>query len=190
MRVLTREQLAAFLRQVHPRYRLMFRFLAATGLRASELVALRWVDLRLDGSEPVVKIRRALVRGKLGPPKSKHGIRDVPLDASLVSELRRHRSEAEWPGDEHLVFCSTTGTALNTTNLRVRVLDPVMEEIGAPWASLHTFRHTRASLMFETGLVLLMVMPLPSPPWLTVSNPTSGTAVLPVAVMGRTRPSE
>ena len=32
-----------------------------------------------------------------------------------------------------------------------RVLRPVAEEVGAPWAGFHTFRHTCASMLFERG---------------------------------------
>ena len=56
----------------------MFRLLAATGLRISEVFALQWRHLHLDGTAHV-KVRRAYVRGKLEPPKTRHGRRDVPL---------------------------------------------------------------------------------------------------------------
>jgi len=151
VRALTREQLRTVLAVVHPRHRLMFRLLAATGLRVSELIALQWRHLRLDGSEPCVRVRRALAKGRVEPPKSKHGKRDVPLSSALVSELRAWRRETEWPGDEDLVFPSLTGTALNPDNLRPRVLRPAAEEAGAPWAGFHTFRHTCASMLFERG---------------------------------------
>src|SRR5918997_678848 len=59
VRPFTREQLAAVLAHVHPRHRLMFRVLAATGLRVSELLALQWRHLKLDGERPCVRVRRA-----------------------------------------------------------------------------------------------------------------------------------
>jgi integrase len=40
-------------------HRLTFEFLVATGLRWSEFIAARWPDLRLDGSAPCVRVRRA-----------------------------------------------------------------------------------------------------------------------------------
>jgi integrase len=132
VRVLRAEQLEAFLAVVKPRYRLMFCFLAATGLRLSELLALQWRHLALDGSRPHVKIRRAYVRGRMHPPKTRHGRREIPLDVELVSALRRLRRQTEWPGDEHLVFPSRSGTPIQASNIRRRVLDPVAEEIGAP----------------------------------------------------------
>src|SRR5215210_7012708 len=60
VRVLAPEQLAAFLEHVHPSYRTFFHFLALTGLRWGEATILRWRDLRLDGSRPVVKVRRSI----------------------------------------------------------------------------------------------------------------------------------
>lgn len=151
VRALSREQLATFLAVVHPRHRLMFRLLAATGLRVSELVALQWRHLTLDGSRPCVRVRRALVRGRVQPPKSKYGRRDVPLDAALVRDLRTWSRETEWPGEEDFVFPSLAGTALAVENVRRRVLRPAAEEAGAAWAGFHTFRHTRASLLFARG---------------------------------------
>jgi integrase len=94
VRAFNRKQLAALLKMIHPDHRLMFRFLAATGLRWSELIALQWRHLRLGGSDPHVRVRRALVRGRVEPPKSRYGKRQVPLEPELVSALRKHRSEA------------------------------------------------------------------------------------------------
>jgi integrase len=125
--------------------------LASTGLRISEAVAVQWRHMALNGSRPHVKVRRALVRDRLHPPKSRHGKRDVPLDAALVFELRRLRQSTEWQGDDDLVFPSLKGTPVHIPNLRKRVLRPVLEEIGTPWAGFHTFRHTCASMLFERG---------------------------------------
>jgi integrase len=50
-----------------------------------------------------------------------------------------------------LVFPSRTGSPLNHSNMLARVLRPVAEEVGAPWAGFHTFRHTCASLLFHGG---------------------------------------
>lgn len=151
VRALSREQLAAFLEVVHPRHRLMFRFLAATGLRVSELIALQWRHLRLDGATPHVRVRRAIVKGRLEPPKSRYGRRDVPLPLVLADELRAWHRETEWPDDEHPVFPSMSGTPLNPENIRHRTLKPAAEEIGAGWLGYHGFRHTCASLLFDRG---------------------------------------
>ena len=62
VRVFDRDQLRQFLDLIHPRYRLLFRFLAETGMRASEALGVQWRHLSLDGSRPQVRVRRAWVR--------------------------------------------------------------------------------------------------------------------------------
>lgn len=62
VRALTREQLTAFLDLVHPHHRTLFRLLAATGMRWSEVSALRWQDLALDGARACEGSPRARAR--------------------------------------------------------------------------------------------------------------------------------
>src|SRR5256885_11864109 len=96
----------------------IFCVLAASGLRISEAIALQWRHVRLDGSTPHVKVRGAVVRGTLGPPKTRCSRRDVPLPAELVVELRRLRTDSSWPDDEQLVFPALNRAWLNVSNLR------------------------------------------------------------------------
>jgi integrase len=137
-RALTQEQLETLLEVVDARWRTLFALLAATGLRISEALALRWRDLRLDGDRPAVIVRRAYVDGTFGPPKSRHGRREVPLSFDQVRTLRARRSAAEWHEGEDLVFTSTAGTPMDARNLRRRTLSPAAGEAGASWAGSPT----------------------------------------------------
>jgi integrase len=157
VRPLTRDQLRMFLNVVHPRHRLLFELLASTGLRIGEAVGLQWKHLRLDGSTPHVQVRRSVTKGRVEPPKTRHGRRDVPLHPTLVSALRQRRMDAERPEPDALVFPSRADTFIHVENLRNRVLNPALEEVGAAWAVLHTFRHTCASILFERGANVVRV---------------------------------
>ena len=148
VRALSREQLETLLAILPESWRLFFTLLAATGLRVSEAIALRWGDLQLDGSRPHVKVRRASVRGRVGPPKSRHGRRDVPIDFELVRALREAREGAP---DDALVFTAGNGSPLIPANVRNRVLSPAAGEADLSWLGFHTFRHTCASLLFAEG---------------------------------------
>jgi integrase/antitoxin (DNA-binding transcriptional repressor) of toxin-antitoxin stability system len=156
-RSLTGEQLGAFLLVTDDRWRLLFELLAATGLRISEAIALRWRDLRLDGDRAAVRVRRARVKGHYGPPKSRHGNREVPLPFELVRALRERRSASEWHEDDDLVFPSGAGTPMLPENLHRRVLKPTAEEAGVPWAGFHSFRHTCASMLINDGRNIVQV---------------------------------
>jgi len=157
VKALTRAELAAFLAIVHPAWRVFFRLLAATGLRVSEALALDVKHLVLTGSRPHVKVRRALGPDGMDRPKSRHGVRDVPLPQPIVHELREHLAGLLDPAPaivrEHgrLAFPSTIGTPKDANNLRREVLKPAAEEADVAWAGFHAFRHGFASLHIERG---------------------------------------
>jgi integrase len=166
IKVFSREQLAAVLAMAPDRthdyklpfsYKLLFEVLAATGLRISEAIALQRLHLQLDGSQPEVCVRRAIVRGRIEPPKTKYGKREVRLPASLVDRLRAHLTALGGQDSTALVFANRNGNPLNPGNVRCRVLKPLVEEVNAPWAGFHTFRHTFASLHLSRGTNLLQL---------------------------------
>ena len=151
VKALTQQELSTLLALMPEAHRLFFRVLASTGLRVSEAIALDWRHLQLDGSTPHLKVRRALVKQTMGVPKSRHSKRDVPLDGDLVLALRDRRRDSEWPNDDDLVFPVGNGSPIMPGNLRRRVLKPIAQEAGVPWAGFHTFRHTCATLLFAQG---------------------------------------
>lgn len=87
-RFLTRDSLGRLLLEIPSEHRPLFVLLASTGLRHSEASALRWCDLDLETTPPRLRVRRALVKGVIGAPKSRHGARVVPLSEDLAAELR------------------------------------------------------------------------------------------------------
>jgi hypothetical protein len=89
VRAMTRDELETLLALFPERWRLFFALLAATGLRISEAVALQWRHLELDGPVPHVKLRRALVKGSMGPLKSRYARREVPLSHSACAGTAR-----------------------------------------------------------------------------------------------------
>ncbi len=152
VKAFSRDQLSTVLDAL-PKYGLLFRLLACTGLRISEALALEWRHLELYGDRPHVKVRRGIVRGTVGAPKSKYGKRVVPLPASLTEALRTASSD-DWFRRKHgyegedRVFNATTDSVR-------RYARGVLDSHGYPWAGLHTFRHTFASLHIAEGTNLV-----------------------------------
>ncbi len=149
VKALSESELSALLAATPDQWRLLFRFLAHTGLRISELVALRWGDLDLD--EGWVRIRRRDYRGSIDAPMSRFGRREIPLSAVMARDLAELRTLVGRSGDEDPVFQTRTGTAMRRENVFRRVLKPAAEEAGVPWAGFHTLRHTCATLLFRHG---------------------------------------
>jgi integrase len=139
-----------------------------TGLRASELRGLRWLDVDLNKGELHVN-QRADRRNKIGRPKSAAGQRTVPLPPTVVSELREWKLRCpKKDGKLGLVFpngqgnpefhANIVGRWLVPTMLAARVTRPVLDENGNPkrdeqgkpivepkYKGLHAFRHFFAS---------------------------------------------
>jgi integrase len=138
---------------VHAEHRPMFKLLAATGLRRSELLALEVRHLHLDGAQPHVRVRQRArwQKGKgqvLGPLKSRHARRELPIPLALADELRTHLADKE-PGE--LAFAGMAGRPYDPHHVHLRILAPACAEAGVSWAGFHTFRHTIASRMFASG---------------------------------------
>lgn len=130
-------------------WRLFIRFLAQTGVRIGEGIALRWGDI--DFGARRVKVRRRIYKGQVDIPKSRYGVRDIPISTTLAQELWRWRAASANTADEAPLFPSRTGTHLNGENLLGRFLKPAVIRAGVPWAGFHTLRHTCASMLFRAG---------------------------------------
>jgi integrase len=157
IKVFSREQLAGVLAMAPEPNKLLFEVLATCGLRISEAIALQRLHLQIDGSAPEVCVRRAMVKGRIEPPKTKYGRREVRLPAPLVYRLRAHLAALEDQDSTALVFTNRDGNPIEPGNLRRRALKPLAEEVDAPWAGFHTFRHTFASLHLSRGTNLLQL---------------------------------
>ena len=133
-----------------PQWRLLFELLAATGLRISEAIGLRWSDLVLDQPAAHLQVRRAIVKGAIVAPKSRHGARLIPLTPELAARLRAHRPPDAV--DDAFVFPGHDGAGSDQGSLRRRVLIPAAERAGLAGVGFHTLRHTCASMLTESGL--------------------------------------
>jgi integrase len=127
----------------------------ATGLRQSELLALKWEDVDLERG--VLRVRRTLTRtgGKvsLGEPKAKKSRRTVNLTAAAVESLQSHLShqleEMERIGSLYrpggLVFANERGGNINPSNLRNRSFTRLLKRAGLSTTTrFHDLRHTCA----------------------------------------------
>jgi integrase len=120
-----------------------------TGLRASELRGLRWVDVDLRRGEIHVR-QRADRFNAIGRPKSEAGERTVPMPPMLIGTLREWKPVCP-KGEFGLVFPSGAGAVESLSNILQRGLQPAMVAAGltrhghAKYSGLHCLRHFYAS---------------------------------------------
>jgi integrase/recombinase XerC len=141
---LTREEFAQLLAAAeHParrrpglveRDQLVLLTLVMTGLRRSELIALDWRDVTLDGPRPSLLVRR----GKGGRPRRQ------PLPVELARRLSRWRAEREASASDPM-FCGLGGARLQPTIL-AGIIHRRSSRAGVDkHITAHTLRHTAAT---------------------------------------------
>lgn len=128
--------------------------LIATGLRRSELMALRWSDFDQATETLTVsgKVVRVLGEGIRWIPETKTeaGHRTVALPKFAVTALQARR-EKPFLGQQSFIFASTAGSLRDPNNFAKQWRN-VREHLGAPDVSSHSFRKTIATLIDDEGL--------------------------------------
>ena len=89
------------------------------GLRPGEIAALRWEDFDSDS----VNIRRSVVRGVVGTPKTPESLAALPLVNQVRVPLTLWRQKCDNP-TEGYVFESKNGTPVDLHNMTARVIVP------------------------------------------------------------------
>jgi integrase len=152
MHFLTAGQVEDLAAAIDPRYRLLVRFAACTGLRAGELVALRVRHLKLLRGRCEVAESATEVDGRLvwGPTKT-YASRTVPLPRFLCEQLAAYLGGRSH-GPEDLVFAAPQGGPLREQKFVAGTFKPAASRAGLPHRlRFHDLRHTCASLLIAQG---------------------------------------
>jgi integrase len=141
MVVWTEEQARAFLDQARrsSRHYVLYALAMTTGLRLGELLALKWDDL--DFTRGVLHIRSG---------KTANARRAVSVPADLLVDLKARRAIG-------LVFCTSRGTPLNPSNLRIRDYYPTVKKAKVPKVRPHDLRHFHATHLLSNGVDLAVI---------------------------------
>lgn len=145
----------------------------ALGCRRGELLALRWPDL----SGGIFRIWRSLTqyedeKGQMKiefKPTKEDEIHYVSAPEDLLEALWAHREKqrefqrafgkdyAKNPEDRDLIFCREDGSRMPPDAV-TDLVSHLMKRVGLPkGASLHSFRHTHASALIESGVPITTV---------------------------------
>lgn len=141
-----------------------------TGARRGEILALRWNDLDFDAGrmridESLEQTKKGGIRAKR--PKTKSGVREISLPASLTAELRAHRKECleqrialgqgKMP-DDGFVFAHIDGSPRSPEALTREWSRTVRSAKIVPDVfSFHSLRHTHASQLLAAGVDVVTV---------------------------------
>ena len=161
---LNKSDLSGFEQRRVDRLKLLILLAMNTGMRTSELLALRYEDIQ-DNAIFVNKQVLAMPVFKDGKtsgydlvvsdPKSEQGVRSIPINADIVQAIEDHK---RWHRKEMMkkkyrteyLFTTSTGSLIDRRSLR-HSLDKIHAAAGVPCYGLHTYRRTFASKLAKSG---------------------------------------
>lgn len=144
--VLDPEKFHELVQVLNEPYRTMTIIAMCTGLRVSEVLALRWEHFDFD--KGFLLVQKGVVNGRIGKVKTRASKDQVPLDPAFAEILLKRKGD----DTEGLVFKSPiTGRCYYAGIIQRQILKPKGESIGIDGLGWHTFRHTYRSLLDETG---------------------------------------
>jgi integrase len=143
-------------------YYTLFHTALYTGMRRSELLALRWCDVDFIFSQ--ISVSRSLHHLKDGSyiftqPKSAKSKRTISLSSFAIVALHEHKKKQEeiraplgiTLKDDDLVFSTLEGKPLRPNTI-TRAWNLAAKHAGVKVIRLHDARHTHASLMLKAGI--------------------------------------
>jgi integrase len=152
--VLELSELQLLLSRLELRERTLVLLDAATGLRVSELLALRWEDVDFKALE--LRVTRSIWHQVIGECKPEASAKPVPLDGYMAEDLLRWRRISSYPMmSDYWVFASPQARGKQPywpDNLMKRYIRAAARKAGIHknigW---HIFRHTFGTLLKDTG---------------------------------------
>ena len=151
--VLEPPEIQSLLLQLGSCFRLMILLDATTGLRRSELFALKWSDV--DFSNLELNVTRSIYLRTIGNCKTETSRKPVPIDAQVAADLWLWKETSTYSKSDDWIFASP-----HTCGKHPFWPDIVLQKIIRPPAlragitkrfGWHTFRHSYSSLLVANG---------------------------------------
>ncbi|MBB6142955.1 integrase [Silvibacterium bohemicum] len=151
--VLEVHELIALFDQLPHRDRAMALLDTVTGLRRSELIGLKWMDVNFEDLE--LSVTRSVYRQRVGRCKTEISRKPVPLDPWVAEELLTWKLAAPYNQPKDWVFASTRKKGkqpYSPDSLLKRSIRPAAARAKiAKHIGWHTFRRTFTTLLKANG---------------------------------------
>jgi integrase len=151
--VLTVEEIGKLLGELADPWRTAIYVAVTTGLRVSELLALKWADMNFTLGE--IHLSRGIVRQHIGMMKTEASRKPVPLNAGLADVLLNWRGRCPYNQDADYIFASPDKNGSQpywpTAGMEDHVRPAALRAGIGKRFGWHTLRHTYGTLVNSQG---------------------------------------
>jgi integrase len=137
------DQVTSLVRSATGRIQMAVILLAASGLRAGELLGLE--VSHFDGN--AVAVEQTVWGGKISTPKTTNSYRTVDLHPDVAALLERFIGERT----TGFIFQTSGGKPVTQTNLLRREFHPLLEDLGISKRGFHCFRRFRNTYLRKSN---------------------------------------
>ncbi|MBP9101188.1 MAG: site-specific integrase, partial [Nitrosomonas sp.] len=145
----TQEEVAKILNELTGQAKNLIQFAFYSGLRTSELIALRWQDVDFENKRVFVK--SAYVRGQLKDTKTKSGKREVTLQPQAKEALLNQQTFTKQQNENVFHDPDTHQPWRNDQPIRKKVWIPALKQANIKYRNPYQTRHTFASMLLSRG---------------------------------------
>ena len=143
------------------KYKVIFYILLFTGVRRGELLGLEWQDIDFEKNTITIN-RTSLYTASKGnftdTTKNEYSLRTIYVSDELINLLKLYYNEQmkekEMLGDlwvdSNRICIQWNGTPMST-NTPYEILQKLLKKYDLPKVSIHSLRHTNATIMIESG---------------------------------------
>jgi integrase len=160
--ILTSDEVQELLANLRFREQTLVLLAVTTGLRRSELFALKWRDVDFQAKQ--IHVTRSIVQNVIGVCRTETSQKPVPAHDDLIKALREWHRQTPYQSSESWVFASPVNQDrwpfLAQEIMRHHII-PVARKLGiTKRIGWHTFRHTYSTLLRSTGAELKIMQEL------------------------------
>jgi len=145
----TAAEVEKILNELAGQERNLIQFAFWSGLRTSELIALRWEDVDLENNR--IFVRHAKVRGHLKGTKTSAGTREVMLQPQAKQALLNQQAHTGKSNEIIFHDSRTSEPWKNDQAIRKVVWTPALKKAGLKYRNPYQTRHTFASTLLSSG---------------------------------------
>ncbi|MBQ9346100.1 MAG: site-specific integrase [Oscillibacter sp.] len=160
--------LLELLQEEHIRWRALITFYLMSGLRRGELLGLRWQDVDFDKHTITIRQTSNYLPGKgvyTGTPKTATSARPLMLSTTAIMMLSEYKmwQDAQreamgdaWEDEDGRVFTTESGAPIFPDSV-TQWFSSFVARTNLPKVTIHSLRHTFASLLIADGVPLVVV---------------------------------